>query len=155
MSFIGFDKSSIISSLKRLVSGTSAVGIIYKFSPSILNKSSSNLGSCPVPVIVSLFTIRGTQTSSNPHSLLWSKKKLISALSSLAASFFITVNLLFASFTPLAKSSHPKFSPSSSCDFTSKSNFGISPHFLISTLSFSSFPIGTSSSGIFGMIKAF
>ena len=41
-----------------LVRGTSAVGINQRLSD-VLNKSSSNLGSCPVPVIISLLTKTG------------------------------------------------------------------------------------------------
>ena len=53
-----------ISSRYRFVTGTSAVGMRNRSSSRSAYMSSSNFGSCAVPVIVARFTTTGTQTSS-------------------------------------------------------------------------------------------
>ena len=62
---IGSCEPSKIWFLYILVTGTSAVGTKkYSFpSPCTLYASSSNLGSCPVPVMLSRLTINGGNTS--------------------------------------------------------------------------------------------
>ena len=52
-----------IVSLYIFVSGTSAVGIKYKFEFDILNRSSSNFGNCPVPIKLLELHIYGTLCS--------------------------------------------------------------------------------------------
>ena len=72
------------------------------------------------------------------------------AIFSFAPSPRIAVKRLPLSLTPRSKSSHPSASPSSKCCLGAKSNVRGSSTFLIQTFSFSSAPIGTSSSMIFG-----
>ena len=60
----GSSASSVIASRTRLVKETSAVGMRYfGSSPTVLNKSSSNFGSWPVPNMASSFTSKGGLTS--------------------------------------------------------------------------------------------
>ena len=54
-------------------------------------------------------------------------------------------------FVAKSKSIRPNIFPISSCDKTLKLNFGILPTFFNSLFDLSSFPIGTSSKGIFGI----
>ena len=98
--------------------------------------------------------INGTQTSSKPFSLFVSKKKFINALSSLAASPRRTEKRLFASLTPRSNSIQPFISAKAQCSLGSKSNVRGSKTFLSSTLSSSSAPSGTESSGKLGIAKA-
>jgi hypothetical protein len=56
--------ASSTSSRYRFVTGTSAVGMRNRSSPRTAYASSSNFGSCPVPVIVARVTSAGAHTSS-------------------------------------------------------------------------------------------
>jgi len=103
-----------------------------------------NLGSCPVPTIISPLTKKGGNISLYPFFLVCkSSIKFISALSRDAPRALFKKNLEPDNLLALSKSRIPKFSPISQWGFISKSNFLISPNFLISTLLFSSRPIGT------------
>ena len=61
----GSSRASKVCPATMLVSGTSAVGIRNSSRPAteVANRSSSNFGSCPVPVMVSRFTRYGTAYS--------------------------------------------------------------------------------------------
>jgi hypothetical protein len=61
----GNSAASMVSPANRLVSGTSAVGIrnISRPATAVRNRSSSNFGSWPVPVMVCLLTSVGTAYS--------------------------------------------------------------------------------------------
>ena len=61
------------------------------------------------------------------------------------------MNLVPVTFAPRSKSKIPKLSPISQCGFGAKENAGILPQVLISTLSSSFFPTGTSALGTFGI----
>ena len=151
--FIGNWSAVNISSLCILVTGTSAVGIKKYSIPSILNMSSSNFGNCPVPMKLVLFAMKGGKTSVYPCSSVWVfKKKFIIALSSLAPNPLYKVNLEPVILPAVSKSNIPRPVPISQCAFPSKSNFGVSPHCLISTLSSSVVPCGTSGWGTLGIL---
>ena len=64
----GFDASGLFKDTPyklnfAVVTGTSAVGISHRSCPSQRNKSSLNLGNCPVPKRLAEFTRNGGRTS--------------------------------------------------------------------------------------------
>ena len=77
-----------MSPWRRLVTGTSAVGLSHMSSLSRWYMSSFRLGYWPVPVTAAVLTMTGGKTSLYPCFLCMSRKKQIRALSSLAPSPF-------------------------------------------------------------------
>ena len=111
MTLIGRLLDCKILSLTKFVNGTSAVGINQWFSPAV-NKSSPNLGNCPVPNKESFFTKKGTYISVYPFSsVCLSSINWAIALSNLDSIPFSTTNRDPDSLLAKSKFIRFKFSP--------------------------------------------